>query len=825
MSNARGAGIDAFALNMAHNEAVNEVALPLAFGAAESFGFKLFFSFDYAGNGPWPSATVQKLVSKYAASSAYFNRGSQPLVSTFEGPENMDDWRTLKKELKCFFIPDWSSLGAQEAAAPGIADGLFSWDAWPKGKQNMTTYPDASYHEFLNGLPYMMPVSPWFYTNLPGYNKNWLWRGDDLWFHRWQQAISIDNPPEFIQIISWNDFGESHYIGPLDERQYDAFDTGKAPYNYVRGMPHDGWREMLPYYISMYKSGTAEIDQESAVTWYRLNPLGACDDGGTTGDTATQLHLEYPPGDLLSDKIYFDALLTSPGDAVVSIGGASRQVAWDFVPYGGIGVYHGSVPLNGATGSVTVTIKRGGSNILTISGKDITTACAAQKYNNYNAWVGVARGPAISAVSPKINAADLNCTRGTGVYEFSGICAFTCANGYCPSSACVCLGLGVAEPPKIVGVNGYPAQGQTGILKGLCSFACNHGYCPTELCGTIPNDGNVPTFSPFLPPACRAGTGSGAFAGLCSFGCNFGFCPMHACTCKETGVLIDAPPRTGKSGYYADGTEDYGLCNFAVSHGYTPDVCGSKDDSGDGTPGRDVPTVTLDPAVWTEPTAACQPPCVMVFPPISLSQPTTIALPPITTSLEIGGFKDGTYVSTTVVTTIVQPAVTTTVISISDVHVTTTTSGAAPPFIYPSPSISPPPFRITPSTYPNIPGTPVPRMIHPAPWPYAVTDPGAGETSQPSSSSTTYVIPIWYPTADPTPVTTFPTLTATWVTDWVLEPTVTTINGDPTPVIPCWAWFIWVCSIPSFTGYYDGQRSTLLTPIPDMPSQLRRPCS
>jgi hypothetical protein len=45
------------------------------------------------------------------------------------------------------------------------------------------------------GLPYMMPVSPWFYTNLPGFGgKNWLWRGDDLWYDRWSQIIY--NQPE-----------------------------------------------------------------------------------------------------------------------------------------------------------------------------------------------------------------------------------------------------------------------------------------------------------------------------------------------------------------------------------------------------------------------------------------------------------------------------------------------------------------------------------------------------------------------------------------------------------------------------------------------------
>lgn len=44
------------------------------------------------------------------------------------------------------------------------------------------------------GMPYMMPVSPWFYTNLPGFGKNWLWRGDALWYDRWTEVIY--NQPE-----------------------------------------------------------------------------------------------------------------------------------------------------------------------------------------------------------------------------------------------------------------------------------------------------------------------------------------------------------------------------------------------------------------------------------------------------------------------------------------------------------------------------------------------------------------------------------------------------------------------------------------------------
>ena len=44
----------------------------------------------------------------------------------------------------------------------------------------------------------MMPVSPWFYTNLPQYKKNWVWRGDDMWHNRWQQVLKVQ--PQFVEV-------------------------------------------------------------------------------------------------------------------------------------------------------------------------------------------------------------------------------------------------------------------------------------------------------------------------------------------------------------------------------------------------------------------------------------------------------------------------------------------------------------------------------------------------------------------------------------------------------------------------------------------------
>ncbi|EDN99493.1 hypothetical protein SS1G_02347 [Sclerotinia sclerotiorum 1980 UF-70] len=188
------AHIDAFALNVAFGDEGNQNSVANAFSAAELQGFKWFFSFDYAGGiSAWPLGTVVDYIRQYSSTSAYF------------------------QYLGCFFMPDWSSLGAKAALELGQADGLFSWAAWPYGPFDMDADVDASYLQFLNEtgtpLPYMMPVSPWSFKNLPGYDKNWIWRGDDLWFDRWEEVWYIR--PDLVEIITWNDFGESHYIGPL----------------------------------------------------------------------------------------------------------------------------------------------------------------------------------------------------------------------------------------------------------------------------------------------------------------------------------------------------------------------------------------------------------------------------------------------------------------------------------------------------------------------------------------------------------------------------------------------------------------------------------
>jgi hypothetical protein len=150
---------------MAWDDPTNYCSISNAFEAANEIGFKLLFSFDYTGNGPWPESIVIDLLTKYGSNRAYYQHDGKLFVSMFEGPANASDWVEIKKQTGCFFIPDWSSLGAKAAleASHGVLDGLFSWAAWPWGPQPIDTYIDASYMQYLQeggNLLYMMPVSP-----------------------------------------------------------------------------------------------------------------------------------------------------------------------------------------------------------------------------------------------------------------------------------------------------------------------------------------------------------------------------------------------------------------------------------------------------------------------------------------------------------------------------------------------------------------------------------------------------------------------------------------------------------------------------------------
>ncbi|CAG8957749.1 hypothetical protein HYFRA_00000087 [Hymenoscyphus fraxineus] len=389
---AKNAGIDAFVLNIGFPDSNIPIQVANAFRAAEQAGsaFKLFLAFDYLGGGQtWPATggettSVVGLVNKYKNSAAYFKFNGLPFVSTFEGgTTNMADWAPNGPIRSgtggVYFVPNWdgSGINAVKGALANI-DGFFSWNMWPNGATNKTTDNDFAWKNAIgSSKSYMMGVSPWFFHSGAGGLAPWVWRGDDLWADRWAQTLTVQ--PEFVQIVTWNDYGEAHYIGPIGAASEIPTGSGQ----YVNNMPHDSFRDFLPYYIARYKGSSFTISRDQLQYWYRTAPAAGGQTCGVTGNSASQGQSVVSPNQVMEDGIFFSALLSA--DSVVTVQIGSGPVVQK---QGKTGINHWSVPFNGQTGVPTFKVVRSG---VTGKGTAITSSTTlASGCTNYNVWAGSA---------------------------------------------------------------------------------------------------------------------------------------------------------------------------------------------------------------------------------------------------------------------------------------------------------------------------------------------------------------------------------------------------------------------------------------------------
>lgn len=96
-------------------------------------------------------------------------------------------------------------------------------------------------------------VSPWQFKEMGG-SQNWVQLSDTLWDYRWKQAIN-DVKPDIVEIVTWNDYAESHYIGDINPNVY----LDSTVSQYVNGFVHAPWRIVADYYIEWYKNGNAPV--------------------------------------------------------------------------------------------------------------------------------------------------------------------------------------------------------------------------------------------------------------------------------------------------------------------------------------------------------------------------------------------------------------------------------------------------------------------------------------------------------------------------------------------------------------------------------------
>ncbi|KAJ7511133.1 glycoside hydrolase family 71 protein [Mycena galericulata] len=378
ITTAKGIGIDGFALNIAMTDyEVDRVAT--AFVAAENANFKLFFSFDMSYS--WAASDMVSLVATHASSSAMLTYDGGVLVSTYSGESYGDSFfagvkSSLANEgIKITLAPAFTTYRDPSLANsllsnfPSI-DGFFNWWSWPDDVDStLTTDTDIAYKNAIQSRsgPYIMSVSPWQFKDIDA-NDAWVELGDTLWNYRWLQAIQ-DVVPDIVEIVTWNDYAESHYIGDINPN----VNLGTAAPNYVNGFPHAAWRIIAQYYISWYKTGTAPtVTDDVVVFWYRAHPKNVTCSGGWAPRMST-----FP-----ADAVFAMSLLGTPATISLDIGSTHAQFN------AGVGAAIGSVNFPVEDAQIPfIQIIRNGETVKSMYGSVyVTQSCS---WYNFNPFVGV----------------------------------------------------------------------------------------------------------------------------------------------------------------------------------------------------------------------------------------------------------------------------------------------------------------------------------------------------------------------------------------------------------------------------------------------------
>ncbi|OXV08032.1 hypothetical protein Egran_04205 [Elaphomyces granulatus] len=379
MQRAKEYGIDAFALNIGVDSYTDQ-QLKLAYQSAANNNMKVFISFDFNWWNTGQATQIGQKIAQYASLPAQLKVDGKVFVSSFAG-DGLDVAAVHSAAgVPLFFAPNFHpSMGSN-------VDGLLNWMAWPNngnnraGSSNSVQAGDEEYTKALAGKAYIAPVSAWFSTHFGpevSYSKNWVFPSDQLWFDRWNQILQLG--PRFVEILTWNDYGESHYVGPLSSPHTD---DGSS--KWVNDMPHDGWLDMAKPFISAFKAGASSVNNyitaDELIYWYRPTPRGA-DCGATDTCTNNAIGNDFlgkPNGwENMQDTVFVVSLLQSPATVEVSSGSNNQT----FNAAAGASAFQ--VPMGVGTQSFKVT--RNSNTVLSGTSLKNIIDCVCGLYN-FNAY-------------------------------------------------------------------------------------------------------------------------------------------------------------------------------------------------------------------------------------------------------------------------------------------------------------------------------------------------------------------------------------------------------------------------------------------------------
>jgi glucan endo-1,3-alpha-glucosidase len=128
-----------------------------------------------------------------------------------------------------------------------------NWNSWPQNTQGDIIVPTTDHQTLLTaahavGKTFLMGVSPLQFKHIDS-GDNWYRRREQNLEYRLGQVLSMQS--DFIELQTWNDAGESHYMG----NSWPEPISGTAIVAYTEDYDHTGYWQLLPAFIEAYKSG------------------------------------------------------------------------------------------------------------------------------------------------------------------------------------------------------------------------------------------------------------------------------------------------------------------------------------------------------------------------------------------------------------------------------------------------------------------------------------------------------------------------------------------------------------------------------------------
>ena len=375
---AQAAGIDGFALDVGSwlSEGVSsEYYIAYAsqmFEAAYQLntGFKLFFSADFCCGNTVSDAEdmMRRFANDPNFKTVYYQYNGAYVLSTFTGETQIgmagfqqirsdlangtnpstqsvsSTWPTIEvggapsnAGLQIFLVPAFfNGWGGDIPTLSEVQSGFNSWNSTINGSlywgiagvpgsggsidQIPSSEDYASVVQNNGGKVYMAPITLQFWgANAASSYNYYEYSGYSGMRKMWMDAINVSHP-DWVEIITWNDFIEGSYVSPID----DPNKYSSANYLTGSGLPtgvlnyfhtHAGATALLPYFTQWYKTGVQPTINNDSIYWaYRTQSVN-----DTASNNTPQISGNTDNGPI-ADVIYVTANLVQPGTLVVTSG-------------------------------------------------------------------------------------------------------------------------------------------------------------------------------------------------------------------------------------------------------------------------------------------------------------------------------------------------------------------------------------------------------------------------------------------------------------------------------------------------------------------------